>query len=294
MNLIDGNAISAEIKAEIAAKVANLIDNGRPAPHIATLIVGEDGASMTYVNSIQKKSKEVGVTVSVYQLPADAKESEVLEIIDFINTDDEIDGFILQLPLPKQLNQEKIIARINPAKDIDCFTEISNGKLMLGKDTFIPATPYGTIELLKRSGIETEGKKCVVVGRSNIVGKPLALLLLQQNKQGNATVTVCHSKTENLKSVCAEADILLVAIGKAEMITEEYVKKGAVVIDIGIHRIADQDSPKGYRICGDVKFDEVAPKTSCITPVPGGVGPMTMSCLLLNTMKAYENKQIND
>lgn len=294
MNLIDGNAISAEIKAEIAAKVANLIDNGRPAPHIATLIVGEDGASMTYVNSIQKKSKEVGVTVSVYQLPADAKESEVLEIIDFINTDDEIDGFILQLPLPKQLNQEKIIARINPAKDIDCFTEISNGKLMLGKDTFIPATPYGTIELLKRSGIETEGKKCVVVGRSNIVGKPLALLLLQQNKQGNATVTVCHSKTENLKSVCAEADILLVAIGKAEMITEEYVKKGAVVIDIGIHRIADQDSPKGYRICGDVKFDEVAPKTSYITPVPGGVGPMTMSCLLLNTMKAYENKQIND
>ncbi|MDR2979251.1 MAG: bifunctional 5,10-methylenetetrahydrofolate dehydrogenase/5,10-methenyltetrahydrofolate cyclohydrolase [Bacteroidales bacterium] len=287
MNLIDGNAISAEIKAEIAAEVAKLIDDGKPAPHIATLIVGEDGASMTYVNSIQKKSKEVGITVSVYQLPAGVSEKEVLEVIDFVNSDEEIDGFILQLPLPKHLNQEKVISRINPDKDIDCFTEINNGKLMLDRNTLLPATPYGTIELLKRSGIETEGKKCVIVGRSNIVGKPLALLLLQQNKQGNATVIVCHSKTENLQSVCAEADILLVAIGKAEMITEEYVKKGAVVIDIGIHRLDDPDSPKGYRICGDVKFDEVAPKASFITPVPGGVGPMTMSCLLLNTMKAY-------
>ncbi|MDL2312965.1 bifunctional 5,10-methylenetetrahydrofolate dehydrogenase/5,10-methenyltetrahydrofolate cyclohydrolase [Bacteroidales bacterium OttesenSCG-928-B11] len=290
MNIIDGNAISAAIKAEISAEVAELIDNGKEAPHIATLIVGEDGASKTYVNSIERKSKEVGVTVSVYQLPENSSEEEVLNVIDFVNKDDEIDGFILQLPLPKHLDQEKIIARINPEKDIDCFTEISNGRLMLGKETFVPATPFGTIELLKRSGIETEGKKCVVVGRSNIVGKPLALLLLQQNKQGNATVTVCHSKTEDLKSICAEADILFVAIGKAEMITEEYVKPGAIVIDIGIHRIEDADSPKGYRICGDVKFDEVAPKTSYITPVPGGVGPMTMSCLLLNTLRAYKKR----
>lgn len=287
MNLIDGNAVSASIKAEIAAEVAELIDNGKPTPHIATLIVGEDGASMTYVNSIQKKSKEVGITVSVYQLSADSREEDVMDVIHFINNDDEIDGFILQLPLPKHLNQEKIIASINPAKDIDCFTEINNGKLMLGRETFLPATPYGTMELLKRSGIETEGKKCVVVGRSAIVGKPLALLLLQQNRQGNATVTVCHSKTEDLKSICKEADILFVAIGKPEMITEEYVKKDAIVIDIGIHRLEDLGSPKGYRICGDVKFDEVAPKASLITPVPGGVGPMTMSCLLLNTLNAY-------
>lgn len=289
MDLIDGSVIASEIKQEIAAEVSRLLDEGKSAPHLATLIVGEDGASKTYVNSIQKKCSEAGVTASVYRLPESAKESEVLEIIDFINRDEEINGFILQLPLPPHISKDKIVARIDPSKDVDCFTDINNGKLLLGEDTFFPATPYGTIELLKRSGIQTEGKNCVIVGRSNIVGKPLALLLLRNSAEGNATVTVCHSKTGNLKQICSRADILLVAIGKPEMITADYVKKNAVVIDIGIHRIEDAESPKGYRICGDVKFDEVAPKASFITPVPGGVGPMTMSCLLLNTLKAYRN-----
>ena len=291
MNLIDGNSISAEIKSEIAAEVSRLIDDGKPTPHLATLIVGDDGASKTYVNSIQKKCQEVGFTASVYQLPATAQETEVIESIDFINNDPDIDGFILQLPLPAHISKEAVIARIHPDKDVDCFTATNNGKLLLGEETFIPATPYGTVELLKRAGIKTEGKHCVIVGRSNIVGKPLALLLAQNSPDANATVTICHSKTQNLKAICAQADILLVAIGRAEMITAEYVKQDAVVVDIGIHRIEDATNPKGYRICGDVKFDEVAPKTSYITPVPGGVGPMTMSCLLLNTLKAYKKKK---
>ena len=290
MNLIDGNSISTEIKSEIAAEVSRIIDDGKPTPHLATLIVGDDGASKTYVNSIQKKCQEVGFTASVYQLPATAQETEVIETIDFINNDPDIDGFILQLPLPAHISKEAVIARIHPDKDVDCFTATNNGKLLLGEETFIPATPYGTVELLKRAGIKTEGKHCVIVGRSNIVGKPLALLLAQNSPDANATVTICHSKTQNLKAICAQADILLVAIGKAEMITAEYVKQDAVVVDIGIHRIEDATNPKGYRICGDVKFDEVAPKTSHITPVPGGVGPMTMSCLLLNTLKAYKKK----
>lgn len=293
MTNIDGKQISLDIKNEIAAEVAQLIDAGKPTPHLATLIVGEDGGAKTYVDSIQKKCKEVGFTASVYQFSEDIKEKEVLEAIDFINQDEDIDGFILQLPLPKHISKEKVLARINPDKDVDCFTAVNNGKLLLGEETFIPATPYGTMELLKRSGIDTEGKNCVVLGRSNIVGKPLAMLLAKNSPEGNATVTICHSKTKNLQQVCAQADILFVAIGKPEMITQEYVKKDAVVIDIGIHRLDDPESPKGYRICGDVKYDEVAPKTSFITPVPGGVGPMTMMCLLLNTFKAFKRKMQN-
>lgn len=288
MNIIDGKQIALDIKSEIATAVRELLDNGKRAPHLATLIVGEDGASQTYVGSIERNSKEVGFMVSVYKLPANATESDIIASIDFINNDPEIDGFILQLPLPKGVSKDNVIAHINPKKDVDCFTAVNNGKLMLGEEAYIPATPYGTMELIKRAGIETEGKNCVVVGRSNIVGKPLALLLLQNSSDANATVTVCHSKTKDLKAVCAQADILLVAIGKPEMITADYVKKDAVVIDIGIHRIEDSQNPKGYRICGDVKYDEVAPKTSFITPVPGGVGPMTMSCLLLNTFNAYK------
>lgn len=288
MNLIDGKQIAIDIKEEIAGEVRQLLAEGKEAPHLATLIVGEDGASQTYVGSIEKNCREVGFIPSVYQFPETAKESEIIEAIEFINRDPEIDGFILQLPLPKHINKDNILASINPDKDIDCFTPVNNGKLLLGEGLFKPATPYGTMELLKRAGIETEGKNCVVVGRSNIVGKPLALLLLQNSSEGNATVTVCHSKTKNLAKVCSQADILLVAIGQPEMITANYVKKNAVVIDIGIHRIEDPEQAKGYRIAGDVKFDDVAPKTSYITPVPGGVGPMTMACLLLNTMNAYK------
>jgi methylenetetrahydrofolate dehydrogenase (NADP+)/methenyltetrahydrofolate cyclohydrolase len=285
---IDGNLISAEIKKEIAAQVANWIDQGKAAPHLATLIVGNDGASETYVKSIEKRCHEIGFISSVYRLPDTVKEKDVLDLIDFVNHDDDIHGFILQLPLPKHISKEKMISAISPDKDVDCFTPYNNGKLMLDEAFFFPATPYGVIELLKRTGIETQRKECVILGRSNIVGKPLALLLARNTADGNATVTLCHSKTDNLPQVCRRADILFVAIGKPEMITSEYVKKGAIVIDIGIHRIEDPDNEKGYRICGDVKFDEVAPIASQITTVPGGVGPMTMSCLLLNTLKAYK------
>lgn len=287
MKLIDGSQIAKDIKAEIATEVKKMLDHGKPPPHIAALIVGDDGASQTYINSIQRSCKEVGYMVSVYQFPSSAGESEILEVIDFLNNDSEINGYIVQLPLPKHISKNKVVAHISPDKDVDCFTPVNNGKLLLGEDTFIPATPYGTMELLKRSEINTEGKNCVVVGRSNIVGKPLAMLLAKNSPDANATVTICHSKTQHLNKVCAGADILLVAIGKAEMITEDFVKKGAVVIDIGMHRLDAPETEKGYRLCGDVKFDEVAPKCSLITPVPGGVGPMTMVCLLLNTLKAY-------
>ena len=287
MITIDGKLLAQEIKNEIKQTVASLIDNGKNAPHLAVVIAGEDGASLTYVESIKKNTKEVGIVCSVYQFPDTVRENELLEAIDFINHDDEIDGCIIQLPLPKHIDKQNVIQKINPKKDVDCFHPENMGKLVLGEDTFLPATPHAVMELLRRNRIETAGKNCVIVGRSNIVGKPLALLLVQNTPDADATVTICHSKTQNLKEVCAQADILLVAIGKPEFITAGYVKKDAVVIDVGIHRVEDKTSEKGYKICGDVKFDEVAQKCSAITPVPGGVGSVTMACLLKNTMKAY-------
>ncbi|MDR3046226.1 MAG: bifunctional 5,10-methylenetetrahydrofolate dehydrogenase/5,10-methenyltetrahydrofolate cyclohydrolase [Bacteroidales bacterium] len=286
MIVIDGKQIALDIKHEIATEVSNMLDHGKSAPHLSTMIIGNDGAALTYVESIERNCREVGFISSVYKFSETTSEREVLEAIDFINKDDEIDGFILQLPLSKHISNEKILEKLNPNKDVDCFTAINNGKLLLGEERYIPATPYGVMELLRRSNITTEGKNCVVVGRSNIVGKPLAMLLARTGAEGNATVTICHSKTQHLDKICSQADILLVAIGKPELITEKFVKKDAVVIDIGIHRIVDPNTEKGYRVCGDVKYDEVAPKTSYITPVPGGVGPLTMSCLLLNTLKA--------
>jgi methylenetetrahydrofolate dehydrogenase (NADP+)/methenyltetrahydrofolate cyclohydrolase len=291
MQIINGKEIASEIKAELAQEVKQLLEHGKAAPHLAAVIVGNDGASLTYIESIKRNCKEVGYMASIYQFPENVKETELLASLNFLNQDKEIDGYIIQLPLPKHISTEKIVAHIDPKKDMDCFHPFNIGKLMMGQDTCFPATPYGTIELMKRAGIETEGKHCVMVGRSNIVGKPLAMLLARNNPDANATVTVCHSKTANLKEICAQADILLVAIGKPEMITADYVKEGATVIDIGIHRIEDPTSEKGYRICGDVKYDEVAKKCAAITPVPGGVGPMTMSCLLLNVMKAYKSSE---
>ena len=290
MKIIDGKQIADEIKSELSVKVKSLLDKGMPAPHLAAVIVGEDGASQTYVQSIGRACREVGYISSVYKFPETTSEEELLSVISFLNEDEEIDGYILQLPLPKHISSEKIIESINPKKDVDCLHPSNMGNLMLGEPLFLPATPYGTMLLLERAGIETTGKHCVVVGRSNIVGKPLAMLLSQKNAGGNATVTVCHSRTQNLQAVCREADILFVAVGKPEMITADYVKKDAVVVDIGVHRLPDADSEKGYRICGDVKFDEVAPICSQITPVPGGVGRLTMTALLLNVMKAYERK----
>lgn len=286
MTIIDGKEIAATIKTELATEVKGLIDAGKPAPHLAVIIAGEDGAALSYVNSIEKQCKSVGYTASAYKFSADVKEEDILNTIDFLNNDDEVDGYIIQMPLPKQVSIDKVTAHVDPRKDMDCFHPVNMGKLLLGEDSFAPATPMGVMELIRRSNIETEGKNCVIVGRSNIVGKPLSMMLLQ--KDANATVTVCHSKTKNLKKVCRGADVLIVAIGKPEMITADYVKDGATVIDVGIHRIADDSKEKGYYVCGDVKFDEVSKKCEAITPVPGGVGSMTMACLLMNTMKAYK------
>jgi methylenetetrahydrofolate dehydrogenase (NADP+)/methenyltetrahydrofolate cyclohydrolase len=288
MLILDGKLLAQEMKQEIATTVASLIDEGKNAPHLAVVIAGDDGASLTYVESIKKNTKEVGILSYVYQFPASISEKELLEAVDFINHDDEIDGCIVQLPLPKHIDKQKVVQKINPQKDVDCFHPENMGKLVLGEDCFLPATPHAVMELLKRYEIETIGKNCVVVGRSNIVGKPLALLLVQNSPYADATVTICHSKTQNLQEVCAQADVLLVAIGKPEFITADYVKKDAVVIDVGIHRIEDKTSEKGYRICGDVKFSEVSKKCKAITPVPGGVGSVTMACLLKNTLKAYQ------
>lgn len=289
--IIDGKEIASTIKTEIATEVKSLLDHGKPAPHLAVIIAGEDGAALSYVNSIEKQCKAVGYICSAYKFPANVSEQDFLATIDFLNADEEVDGYIIQMPLPKQVSMDKVVAHVDPKKDMDCFHPVNMGNLLLGNDCYAPATPYGVMELLRRGGVQTAGKHCVIIGRSNIVGKPLAMMLLQ--KDANATVTVCHSRTENLPQVCRRADILIVAIGKPEMITAEYVKEHATVIDVGIHRIPDEREAKGYKVCGDVKFDEVAPRCEAITPVPGGVGAMTMACLLQNTMKAYKAKETN-
>ena len=286
--IINGKLISENIKSEIAISVKDMLDKGLRAPHLAVVIAGDDGAALSYVSSIEKQCKGVGFIASVYHLSDKTSEEEFLSTIDFLNSDDEIDGYIIQMPLPKHISIEKVTAHVSPEKDMDCFHPENMGNLLLGKDCYLPATPHGVIELIQRSNIETKGKNCVIVGRSNIVGKPLAMLMLQ--KSINATVTVCHSHTQNLPQVCRRADILIVAIGQPEMITAEYVKEGATVIDVGIHRLDAPDQPKGYRLCGDVKFDEVEKICSAITPTPGGTGAMTTACLLLNTLKARMKK----
>jgi methylenetetrahydrofolate dehydrogenase (NADP+)/methenyltetrahydrofolate cyclohydrolase len=286
--IIDGKLISDTIKTEIATSVKDLLDKGLRAPHLAAIIAGDDGAALSYVSSIEKQCKGVGFMSSVYHLSPNITEEEFLATIDFLNNDDEIDGYIIQMPLPKQISIDKVTAHVSPAKDMDCFHPENMGNLLLGKECYLPATPHGVIELIQRSGIETSGKNCVIVGRSNIVGKPLSMLMLQ--KSINATVTVCHSRTENLPQVCRRADILIVAIGQPEMITAEYVKEGATVIDVGIHRLDAPDQPKGYRLCGDVKFDEVSKICGAITPTPGGTGAMTTACLLQNTLTARMKK----
>lgn len=285
---IDGKLISDQIKKEIAAEVADMIDHGKPAPHLAAVIVGEDGASQTYVASKEKACHSVGMTSSVYRLPARTTEEELLQTVKFLNDDPEIDGYIIQLPLPKHIDEDTIINAIKPSKDVDGFTSINVGRLQLGLPCFVPATPNGIMELIKRSGIETVGKDVVVLGRSNIVGTPMAILM--SRKGIDSTVTLCHSKTKNLPEICRRADILVAAIGKQGFVTADMVKPGAVVIDVGIHRIEDPNSPKGYKILGDVDYDEVYKVASMITPVPGGVGPMTIVSLLQNTLKAAKGE----
>ncbi len=286
--IIDGKAIADAMKKEIAAEVAGMLDKGMDAPHLAAVIVGEDGASKTYVASKEKACQSVGMTSSVYRLPEKTTEEELLNLIDFLNNDEEIDGYIIQLPLPKHINETKVIHNINPKKDVDGFTPHNIGLMQLGEPCFLPATPAGIMELLKRSGIETAGKRVVVLGRSNIVGTPISVML--SRKGADATVTICHSKTENLPEITRQADILVVAIGKPKFLKADMVKPGAVVIDVGIHRIEDNSTEKGYRIEGDVDFDEVIKVASKITPVPGGVGPMTIVELLYNTLQAKKRR----
>lgn len=286
--IIDGKLVAEAMKKEIAAEVADMIDKGIGAPHLAAVIVGDDGASLTYVASKEKACQKVGMISSVYRLNAKSTEEDVLNTINFLNNDPEIDGYIVQLPLPDHINETKVIQSINPDKDVDGFTLNNIGLMQLGEPCFLPATPFGIIELLKRSNIEISGKHVVVMGRSNIVGSPISVML--SRKGTDATVTICHTKTQNIKELTKQADILVVAIGQPEFVKADMVKEGAVVIDVGIHRIKD-NSEKGYHVVGDVDFNDVYPKVSKITPVPGGVGPMTIVSLLHNTlMSAKKNR----
>lgn len=287
--LLDGKAMALQIKEEIANEVRGLTAQGHRAPHLAAVIVGNDGASQTYVANKEKSSHEVGFTSSVYRMSESTTERQLLETIEFLNNDPDIDGFIVQLPLPKQINEQRVIDAISADKDVDGFTPVNVGRMVLGEECFVPATPMGICTLLKRYGIETVGKHCVVLGRSNIVGTPVANLL--SRKGFDCTVTMCHSKTQNLKELCLQADILVVAIGKPEFVTADMVKPGAVVVDVGIHRIPDETKKSGYRIIGDVKHSEVDAKCSWVTPVPGGVGPLTIVSLLQNTLKAYHRNK---
>lgn len=288
--LIDGRKVASIIKENIKKEVAHLIDHQDQSPHLAAVLVGNDPASETYVASKEKQAKEVGIISSVYRYPENISEEELLKVIDFLNNDDEIDGFIVQLPLPAHIDEDKIINAIDPKKDVDGFTPVSLGNLVLGKPGFVSATPAGIMELIKAYHIDLEGKHCVVLGRSNIVGRPISILLSQKNEFANATVTLCHSRTQNIEEITRQADVLICAIGQPQYVKASMVKEGAVVIDVGIHRLPDPAKEKGYRLVGDVDFDEVYKKASYITPVPGGVGPMTIAMLLKNTLMAHKKE----
>ena len=290
MNLIDGKKISTEIKSEIAEEVIEFKKTGGKTPHLAAIIVGNDGASQTYVASKEKSCKQVGFKSTIVRFDENISEIDLLNKVKEINKDDVIDGLIVQLPLPKHIAEQKIIEAIDPKKDVDGFHPINVGRMLIGLPAYVSATPAGIVELIKRYNIETEGKHCVVIGRSNIVGKPISVLMGQKSNPGNATVTLTHSRTKNLAEITKSADILIVALGKAEFLTADMVKEGATVIDVGITRVKSDKTKSGWKLLGDVKFDEVAQKASYITPVPGGVGPMTIVALLQNTMKAAKKE----
>ena len=283
--LIDGKKTALKIKDELKAEIAAIVDEHEKGPHLAAIIVGDDPASKTYVASKERAAKSIGMTSSSYTYPEETTEEELLATIDFLNADDEVDGFIVQLPLPAHIDVDKVIERIDPAKDVDGFHPMNVGKMVIGQPAFVSATPAGILELLKRHKIDTEGKHCVVLGRSNIVGSPVSILMSRKTNPGNATVTICHSKTQNMEEIIKTADILICAIGQPQFVKGNMVKEGAVVIDVGIHRIPAKNE-KGYKLVGDVDFNEVVHKASYITPVPGGVGPMTIAMLLKNTFLA--------
>lgn len=302
MQLIDGKLVARKIREEIRQETARLIDGGLCDPHLVAIIVGNDPASHTYVNNKEKACHEVGIISSIYRLPENTSEKELLDLVDFVNQDPEVHGMIVQLPLPPHIDSDKVIQRINPAKDVDGFNPVNIGRMVQGLPAYISATPLGIMKLLEHYRIETEGKHCVVLGRSNIVGTPVSILMSRKSRPGNATVTLCHSRTENLAEITKQADILIIAIGQAHFVTADMVKEGAVVIDVGMHRsVSGQPSAANSREngdlpkeqvtwAGDVDFAEVSKKASFITPVPGGVGPMTIASLLLNTLKAAKKE----
>lgn len=290
MQLIDGKATAAAIKQEIAEEVKQMVANGIKAPHLAAILVGHDGGSETYVAAKVKACEECGFTSTLLRFEDTITEEELLAQVNALNNNPEIDGFIVQLPLPKHIDSQKVIEAVDYRKDVDGFNPVNVGRLSIGLPCFVSATPSGIMDLLERYQIETKGKHCVVLGRSNIVGKPVASLMMQKTNPGNATVTVCHSASENLKEICASADILIAAIGQPEFVTADMVKEGATVIDVGTTRVPDATKKSGFKLKGDVKFDEVAPKCSFITPVPGGVGPMTICSLMKNTLLAAKRR----
>ena len=286
MQLIDGKAVAAQIKKEIATEVNEILANGGKRPHLAAILVGHDGGSETYVASKVKACEECGFTSTLIRYETDVTEEELLAKVEELNNDPDVDGFIVQLPLPKHIDEQKVTEAIDYRKDVDGFHPVNAGRLSIGLPCFLSATPNGIMELLRRYNIDTKGKKCVVLGRSNIVGKPMANLMMQKSTPGDATVTVCHSHTQNIAEECRQADIIIAALGQPHFLKAEMVKEGAVVIDVGTTRVPDATRKSGFRLCGDVDFENVAPKCSYITPVPGGVGPMTIVSLMKNTLLA--------
>ena len=286
MQIIDGKAIASQIKKEIATEVEAIIANGGKRPHLAAILVGHDGGSETYVASKVKACEECGFKSTLIRYEADITEDELLAKVYELNNDPDVDGFIVQLPLPRHIDEQKVTEAIDYRKDVDGFHPVTAGRLTIGLPCFLSATPNGIMELLARYNIDTKGKKCVVLGRSNIVGKPMANLMMQKSLPGDATVTVCHSHTENIKEECLRADIIIAALGQPHFLKADMVKEGAVVIDVGTTRVPDASKKSGFRLCGDVDFENVAPKCSFITPVPGGVGPMTIVSLMKNTLLA--------
>lgn len=286
MTIIDGKKLAEIIKSEVREEVNKIMAQGGKIPHLAAVLVGDDPASQVYVRNKVKSCEDVGFKSTLVRKPADITEAELMEVVDNLNNDPDVDGFIVQLPLPKHLNEEKVTLAIDPKKDVDGFHPVNIGRMTLGLPSYLPATPFGIMTMLERYGIETKGKDAVVIGRSNIVGTPMTLLLSRKGNPGDCTVTMVHSRTKDLAEHVKRADIIVAAIGKPEFVTADMVKDGAVVIDVGINRIDDPSHPKGSRLVGDVAYDEVAPKCSFITPVPGGVGPMTVMSLIMNTLKA--------
>ncbi|MDD2323973.1 MAG: bifunctional 5,10-methylenetetrahydrofolate dehydrogenase/5,10-methenyltetrahydrofolate cyclohydrolase [Bacteroidia bacterium] len=290
MKIIDGVKASAAYREKIKAEVAEIIDSGKRAPHLAAVLVGDDPASQTYVANKEKACRSVGITSTLYRLPADTSQEELLKVIRFINQDEEIDGVIVQLPLPEAIHKDIVLQSIDPAKDVDGFHPVNVGKMVAGLPAYLPATPYGILMLFEHFNIKTEGKNCVVLGRSNIVGTPMSLLLSRKANPGNATVTTLHSYSVNTAEILSAADIIIAAIGKPLFVKADWVKKGAVVVDVGIHRVPSETTQSGFKLIGDVDFEAVSSKASWITPVPGGVGPMTITALLMNTLKAFKNE----